>query len=174
MTRQPVLCLIGCCKKKLPHAAPARELYCSPLFRLCLAWAQQHADAWAILSARYGIVRPDEVIGPYDNTIAQRRPFGGKPLTPPEYDGWMYGHAQARFICHYATPTQQPRLIVLAGKDYWRGLVAHGLKVETPLDGLGIGERLRWLKQQTATARPETGRVPGQLLLFPELSKQGA
>jgi hypothetical protein len=35
--------------------------------------------------------------------------------------------------------------VVLAGRAYWRCLAERGLEVYAPLDGLGIGERLRWL-----------------------------
>lgn len=161
----PTLCLVGCSKTKLRRAAPARELYCSALFRLCRRWAEQHADAWAILSAHHGLVEPHEVIEPYDTTVAQRRPYGGPPLSPKEFGFWLYAQVQA-WRSRYAMPPRAPRLIVLAGRDYWRWLVEHRLEIHVPLDGLGIGERLRWLKQQTGP-RPEIGHRPEQPTLFP-------
>lgn len=164
-TAPKVLCLVGCCKAKLRHPAPAQDLYCSALFRLCRRWAEQHTNVWAILSAYHGVVRPEEVIEPYEATIAQRRPFGGPALSPREFGGWLYAHVQA-WRSRHVTPSQVPRLVVLAGKEYWRWLPEHGLNVETPLDGLGIGERLRWLKQQTAPCRSQD-MPPRQPLLFP-------
>lgn len=160
------VCLVGCCKTKLRHAAPARELYCSPLFRLCRAWAERHADAWAILSARYGVVRPDNVIEPYDTTIAQRRPFGQPPLSPKDFGTWLYAQVQA-WRTRYATPAQAPRLVILAGKSYWRWLVDR-LDFDVPLDGLGIGERIWWLQRQTGArfnGRDERQATPS---LFPD------
>jgi hypothetical protein len=162
----PLLCLVGCSKTKLGHPAPARELYCSPLFRLCRAWAERHADTWAILSARHGVVAPDEVLAPYQGTLAERRPFGGHPLSPAEYGRWLYAHVQA-WRSRYVTPAQVPRLVVLAGNGYWQPLSEHGLVVEAPLEGLGIGERLRWLKRQLSPGNPTRKTPPGQLLLFP-------
>jgi hypothetical protein len=159
------LCLVGCCKTKLRRAAPAKELYCSALFRLCREWAERHADAWAILSARYGVVRPDEVIEPYDATVADRRPFGGPPLSPGDYSTWLYSHVQV-WRCRYATRRETPRLVVLAGKEYWQCLVEHGLEVVTPLDGLGIGERICWLKRQTAACAREVSSPLEQPYLF--------
>lgn len=38
----------------------------SPLFRLQSAFVKKHYDAWRILSAKYGLVAPDEIIEPYD------------------------------------------------------------------------------------------------------------
>jgi len=143
-----ILCLVGCCKTKRARAAPAKELYCSHLFRLCRQWAEQNADAWAILSAHYGVVEPDTVIEPYDTTIAQRRPFGQPPLTPEEFGIWLNAHVQS-WLCRYVTRSQVPELIILAGKDYWTWLSNRSLPFSVPLDGLGIGERLRWLKQRT-------------------------
>ncbi len=145
------LCLVGCSKTKLLHAAPAQDLYTSPLFRLGRAWAEQHADHWAILSARYGVLLPDRVIEPYDTTIAEHSPYGRARLSPAEYATWLYASVQA-WRCRYATgPTQGPRLIVLAGREYWAPLVERSLPlaVELPLEGLGIGERLKWLRRET-------------------------
>jgi hypothetical protein len=154
------LCLVGCCKRKLSHAAPAKDLYCSTLFRLSRQWAERHADAWAILSARYGVVETETVIQPYDTTIADRSPFGQSPLTPKEFGPWLCASVQA-WRSRFATPARGAALVILAGRDYWQGLVGHRLSFSTPLDGLNIGRRLRWLKQQTARAQTaEVTRTP--------------
>jgi hypothetical protein len=114
---------------------------------------------WAILSAQHGVVEPDEVIAPYDTPISARQPFGGPRLSPKEFDTWLYAHVQA-----WRSQYVPARLVVLAGRAYWQCLVERGLEVCTPLDGLGIGERLRWLKRQTATrpnGRPTLFREQG-------------
>jgi len=49
--------LISCVSKKLPHAAPAKELYMSALFQFCLRFARTlKPDNIFILSAKYGLV----------------------------------------------------------------------------------------------------------------------
>jgi len=58
--------LIACSKTKLDHAAPAAELYASPFFKKSLAWIQKRHDTYGILSAKYGLIMPDQVIEPYD------------------------------------------------------------------------------------------------------------
>lgn len=60
--------LVSCCKKKLDHAAPAKDLYQSPLFRLSVRWLNHpgRVAAWGILSAKHGLVLPDQVLEPYD------------------------------------------------------------------------------------------------------------
>ncbi len=64
--------LVGCCKKKLDRAAPARELYQSDLFKSSVAWleARDELDGWAILSAKHRLVMPDDVIYPYELSLA--------------------------------------------------------------------------------------------------------
>lgn len=60
--------LISCSAGKLDHAAPARELYTGPLFVFASEWISENGsiDEWAILSAKHGLVMPDDVIEPYD------------------------------------------------------------------------------------------------------------
>jgi len=66
--------LIACSKTKLDHPAPAQDLYTGPVFQLAKKWITKRApagvlnrcDEWGILSARYGLVMPDQVIEPYD------------------------------------------------------------------------------------------------------------
>ena len=62
--------LVGCVKSKRSWAAPARELYRSPLFRGRLAWVERSCDRWFVLSAKHGLVEPDQVLDPYDLTLA--------------------------------------------------------------------------------------------------------
>lgn len=90
--------LIACCKTKLDHAAPARDLYCSPLFKACKQWIiganylrrdgvnpEDHPELcrvreWGILSAKHGLVMPDQVIEPYDLCLGD--------MTRAERDAW--------------------------------------------------------------------------------------
>jgi hypothetical protein len=60
--------LIGCSAEKLSDPAPARLLYCGPFFKLTMQWISKpgRVDEWGILSAKHGLVLPDQVIEPYD------------------------------------------------------------------------------------------------------------
>jgi cytoplasmic iron level regulating protein YaaA (DUF328/UPF0246 family) len=54
---------------KAPSARPARDLYQGNLFKLSVAWIERRSHVypqWAILSAKYGVVMPDDVIEPYN------------------------------------------------------------------------------------------------------------
>ena len=57
--------LVACVKEKLAYAEKARNIYQSKEFKNWLEWAN-HQDAFYILSGKYGLLLPDEVIEPYD------------------------------------------------------------------------------------------------------------
>src|SRR3990170_2941760 len=67
--------LVSCCKTKLDHAAPAKDLYQSPLFRHAVRWLLQSNRVWegGILSAKHGLVLPDQVLAPYDLYLGKMR-----------------------------------------------------------------------------------------------------
>ena len=50
------------------HAVPAQELYQGQLFKLSRAWleSKRPGKEWAILSAKHGLVLPEQMIEPYD------------------------------------------------------------------------------------------------------------
>jgi hypothetical protein len=61
--------LVGCVKTKLPHAAPARDLYTSSLFRGRRRYAEQTQRPWFILSARWGLLAAEEVAALTTSTL---------------------------------------------------------------------------------------------------------
>ncbi len=119
--------LVGCCGEKLLHAAPAVQLYRSPLFLKASAYASRQYDRWFILSALYGLVEPSAVIAPYDVTLPRcDEPWGLKvfsQLAALKLSGETFSvHAGSRYV------------------EPLRGL----LSLVEPLKGLGIGQRLAW------------------------------
>jgi len=77
----PAAVLVGCVKTKLATAARARDLYSGSLFNRRRDWAERSGLPWFVVSARWGLVRPDEVIAPYDlhladTSTAYRRAWG--------------------------------------------------------------------------------------------------
>lgn len=80
------LILVGCVAKKRLEPVegypkptmPAKDLYCSPLFEKRRAWAELsvregRAQAWAILSALFKTVHPDQPLPGYDVTMSYWR-----------------------------------------------------------------------------------------------------
>lgn len=126
--------LVACVAGKLDRAAPARELYTSPWFQKARAYVERQGGPWFILSAKYGLIAPHEVIEPYDETLSRMR-AGASRLW-----GARVIEAMAREI-EADTP-----LVVLAGRNYrdplWPSIQR---RASVPMEGLGIGAQLAWL-----------------------------
>lgn len=137
--------IVGCGGSKLPHLAPAKDLYTSTLFRKSRAWAEQNGRAWYIASAKHGLLEPDAIIAPYDVRL------GGGRGAPPIHD-WTATVVDA--LMERLAWSVTPRVAILAGKVYVdtvrRSLVSLGVTVDDPLAGLGIGDRLGWLTREAA------------------------
>ena len=136
--------LVSCVKAKRTTAAPAGVLYTSPLFRAFRAYAEARTDSWYVLSAEHGLLRPDDVIHPYNKTLnempkAMRRAWGERV--------WQ----QLLEVL-----PARAEIVVLAGNRYREHVVpalrAAGHVVSVPLEGKRLGEQLRWLKQTFAPA----------------------
>jgi hypothetical protein len=132
------LVLVACASQKLNHASPAGDLYVSQLFSASKRWAIQNGAAWAIVSALHGLLRPSVIVEPYDQRLKGTRA-----------DCERFAALIASQVAAFADPCGPPlRVAVLAGRDYVRPLrtiPAFGDFAE-PMRGLGIGQRLQWLK----------------------------
>lgn len=138
--------LVGCGKTKAPTARPARDLYIGVLFRAARAYAEAEvaagrAVAWAILSGKHRVVAPDAVIAPYDFKLSR---LGNA-------DDPLWGRVVLNDAHAMARGADLLRVVVLAGAAYVdqiRGHVMPAERVEivTPLEGMGVGERLGWFK----------------------------
>ena len=134
------IALVACVSKKNSTPMPAGDLYISDWFRKASAYAARMADRWYILSAKYGLVAPKAVIEPYDETLNRM--------------GVAARRAWARRVIEDLKRVLQPgdRVVILAGSRYRQDLIGPirqmGYTVEVPMEGLKIGEQLRWLKQR--------------------------
>src|ERR1700709_1714689 len=98
--------LISCSKSKGGHRDLARNMYVSSLYRKSVLVAQGWGLTFSILSAKYGLLDPDETMEPYDQTLK-----GASKLVKTEWAEKVY-----RQIRKSISPKK--RLIVLAGDDY--------------------------------------------------------
>lgn len=131
--------LVACCGKKLPYAAPARDLYQSELFRKSRLYAEQNGDQWLILSALHGVVHPDATVDPYDMTLADM--------------GADARREWSRKVAEQLRDYAGDRLTVLAGSAYC-GWIDQFANVTRPMEGLGIGQQLAYLLS-TTVRQPE-------------------
>lgn len=130
--------LVGCVKSKLRHAAPARDLYTSPLFRGARCAVERSCERWFILSALHGLVEPDRVLEPYERTLNTASPSQRRARAEQ-----VLGQIDTTLGADLSGDTFEAH----AGRAYLafglvEGLEARGATVEQPLEGLGLGKRL--------------------------------
>ena len=141
------ICLVSCVGRKQVIAAPAKHLYRSNWFVKARAYAEGISSHWFILSAKYGLVQPNEVILPYEQTL--------NTMAISERRNWAH-RVQRQMDERMPNAV---RIIVLAGRRYREFLMEYlhhrALVVEVPMARLRIGEQLNWLGTRTSdgTAR---------------------
>lgn len=131
------IALVSCVGKKGPSPAPAQDLYASPLFQRQREWATARCDTWFILSGKHGLLRPEDVIEPYDLELKvqsrqQKREWSEQVLSRIQRE---FGSLKGAYFEIYA------------GAEYHTHGLAAGLRaaeatVVFPWEGLGIGQRL--------------------------------
>jgi hypothetical protein len=131
--------LVSCVSQKQEQPCAARELYISDLFRKARRYAEASGCPWFILSAEHGLIAPDQVIAPYERTLN----------TMGVVDRRAWGERVAAQLAK-AIP-ELSRVVFLAGGKYREFLAEHlagrGVEISVPMEGLRIGEQLRWLGQ---------------------------
>jgi hypothetical protein len=134
------IALVSCVNKKKTEQSPARNLYISPLFQKASAYAEAISDEWFILSAEYRLIEPNQKIEPYNQTLNKMRVLERKQ--------W----ADEVFTDLKRVLAPKDEAVIFAGKKYREFLVSPlislGVKVEIPMEGMRIGEQLRWLNHQ--------------------------
>jgi hypothetical protein len=112
----------------------------SELFAKARSYAEASSTSWFILSAEYGLLSPEQIVAPYERTLNRMR--------KAERDSWAQ---KVLFQIEAELPTMK-RVVFLAGKKYREGLIptlrARGIEVYVPMEGLGIGQQLGWLKRK--------------------------
>jgi hypothetical protein len=135
-------------KSKRTFAAAAKDLYTSALFTKERAYAERTGVPWYILSAKYGLVRPDESIEPYEMYL---------PETAPSYRR-AWGARVIEQLGNCEGPLQGKVIEIHAGAAYLEalrsGLTKLGALVTEPLEGLRLGERLAWYGTNRAPMAP--------------------
>jgi len=131
------LYLVSCVKRRRASCSAARDLYSSPWFRKARACIEATGQPWAILSAKHGLVWPNDSIEPYCETLLhvraeQRRHWADNVLLS------LKPHL-----------TNVSKVVIFAGVRYRERLAPEleriGINVMVPMTGLGIGRQLRWL-----------------------------
>lgn len=134
---QDALCVVPCGRVKIwdknPKAGPtpAQEVYQGTFSKKCQEYAKKfYPDSWCILSAKHGLMLPEEEIsGPYNVT------FNDKNTNPVDFD-FLSNQVIEKKLDDY------DKIVVVAGKNYENILktVFNDKEVYNPLNGCkGIG-----------------------------------
>ena len=131
------LYLVSCVKTKRDTPAAAKDLYVSPWFRKAKVFVERTGDPWRILSAEYGLLHPNEQVGPYERTLNAMR--------VKERRAWAEDVLAHIETCLDGVDT----VVFLAGQRYREflepALRNRGLAVSVPMIGLSQGRQMQWL-----------------------------
>ena len=146
MEKVETIYLVSCVGGKRAIPAPAKDLYQSDWFIKARTYVEASGSRWFIQSAKHGLIQPDEVISPYEQTlntmgISERRNWAR--LVQKQMDERM---------------PDAGRIVILAGQRYREFLIDYlkgrARTVEVPMEGLQIGKQLSWLGNHTAHVSP--------------------
>jgi len=137
------IALISCVSKKLPNKTKAEFLYISPLFKYNLQYAKSlNPNKIFILSAKYGLVGLDDEIESYDQTLNKMR--------SDEQKEWAKKVLEK---LEKETDLEEDEFVILAGKNYRKFLVPYLKNYKAPLEGMGIGKQLQFLKNSNSKCK---------------------
>ena len=147
------LILVGCVKTKRDARSAAKDLYNSPLWRSRRAYAERFGTDWYILSAKYGLVDPEETIAPYDLALTDLRAAERRTWAQEVLDD----------LAARVPDLRGSTVEIHAGKAYAEfglenGLDDLGARVRRPLARIpGIGAHIAWYAEQLR--RSDTQRL---------------
>jgi hypothetical protein len=157
----PRIAFVGCGSSKIDlndgETVPAKDLYDSNYFGLKQEYCEETCDDWMILSAKHGLLDPEEEIESYDASL---NPSSDSYIGDYEAGVWAVETAGDIYTwTSFKTPYTE--YVVLAGEDY----VDHRhieeqlsrLRVSYPFrsDELsGIGDQQRWLRNEIDSYHP--------------------
>ena len=121
--------LVACSAKKNPYATTARSLYRGSLFMLSMRHAMHKAERVLIMSAKYGLLRPEDQVRHYDAYL-------------PELSAAERAALLARIRAQADLVTSSGRLLSYLPAAYWE-LLAEALpelegKTDRPYKGIRL------------------------------------
>jgi hypothetical protein len=145
--------LVGCTQSKAPSARPASELFTGARFLKARDLAVRSGKPWYVLSAKFGLIAPEEVVAPYDVYLADQSS--------------EYRNAWGRWVTAQLVARRDlsgAKIEVHAGQAYCEPLraplAAAGATLCQPLAGLRQGEQLAWYGRVSDRPTTDEGAAP--------------
>ncbi len=135
--------LVSCSSSKLSYPSKARDLYSSPLYLASRTFVEGRYNKWYILSAKYGLLEPDQNIEPYDETLNKKSMVLRK--------AWASEVATSlvKLLPKHSV------IDIYAGASYFQLLrpllEEQGFVVRVPLEGVSLGFRIPWFRNSTTS-----------------------
>lgn len=142
VTDQMEVTLIQCTNNKVSDNPDkvfrAKDLYMeSTYFKKMRAWAEARGNPWYILSAKHGLLAPNEIVAPYNERGLEKH--------------------QAIQVAGLLSGIGVERVDICAGRDYTEHLIAElehdGIEVVEHFAGEPIGTRMKLLGEATEELR---------------------
>lgn len=128
---------VACAAKKHLGMWPAKDLYTSHLFQKAYSFAVKNCDSVFILSAKYGLVKPEQVIESYDLTLNN--------FTERGREVW----ARKVYADIITNTKATDEMYWFAGVNYRKYLMRLLPNIHhEPVKGLGIGSQMKWYKDR--------------------------
>lgn len=131
-----MIVFLSCVKTKRDTPCAAKDMYISPLFRYSYQYAKSlNPRKIYILSAKYGLLEPDDIIEPYEQTLknmsaASRKRWGGECINSLKQKGQNFAE-EAVFLC---------------GDNYRKDLLKVFPNHRVPIKGISFGNQLKFYK----------------------------
>lgn len=135
-----MIIFLSCTKKKLAYPCSAKEMYtASQWFRGGWRYAESlRPDHIFILSAKYGLLKPDDIIEPYERTLVSANIEAIK----------KWSIMVAKQIQKAGVNTSE-HAIFLCGYNYRRYISNLFPNHIAPLEHMGIGKQMQFFKEHT-------------------------
>ena len=132
-----MIALIGCVKSKNKGIHKACDLYNSPLFKYQLEYAKKKTNNIYILSAKYGVLKLDDKIRDYEQTLNN---MSDKQIK--EWSFKVYNQLTELGV------SKKDKIIFLCEKNYYKYLKKIFTNNKIPFENQPLGKRLSLLKKE--------------------------
>lgn len=152
--------IIACGKQKrhTSDPVPARDLYIGNVFTARRRYVEATCARWFILSAKHGLVAPDTPLVWYDETWSHldAATCRHRHLVFAGGVARAFTSGRVRFVPGERGPVGWGKHLVVLGGGHYRAVIELAASragweatVTYPLEGLGLGKQLAWLKANT-------------------------
>lgn len=135
--------LISCAVKKAGFSCAAKDMYMGSYFKNSLIYAKSlKPDKIFILSAKHGVISPNDIIEPYNVMLIKSIGFNKSSettvLSKDELRAW---HLKVFADLQTLTDVENDLFVFIAGNAYTNYIRGKLKNIEEPLKGLKFGPR---------------------------------